>query len=160
MGTLTPAFSADTLTYTMNVPKESTSMTVTPTADDPAAAVKVNGRMVANRQPSEPIALTEDETQISVEVTAGDGVTKKTYVITVFRTSELPVKLTGIEANGEKKEITTDAQTVYKSSNPKIVHVEPGIIKATDKKGSTTVTVQYHNQTVTIGVKVKGNKKG
>ncbi len=182
MGTLTPAFSADTLTYTMNVPKESTSMTVTPTADDPAATVKVNGRMVANGQPSEPIALTEDETQISVEVTAGDGVTKKAYVITVFRTSDLPVKLTGIEAtvskvqmepngsqsfhvyaiyaNGEKKEITTDAQTVYKSSNPKIVHVEPGIIKATDKKGSATVTVQYHNQTVTIGVKVKGNKKG
>ena len=78
-GTLVPEFAKETTVYLATVPFATTSVTVTPTTDHPAATVKINGAASAA------INLPVGNTAISTVVTAEDGVTKKTYLITVTR---------------------------------------------------------------------------
>lgn len=86
-GTLNPPFSKTlTAAYTANVGYDTTGITLTPTADDPAAIVKVNGTVVPSGQPSGIIGLNVGANPIPVEVTAADG-SKVTYNVTVTRAS-------------------------------------------------------------------------
>jgi hypothetical protein len=63
------------------------STTVTPTVEDTNAMVTVNGTAVISGNPSESIFLGQGDTVITVMVTAEDGVTTRTYTITVTRQS-------------------------------------------------------------------------
>ena len=85
-GTLT--FDADTTSYTVEVDWDVDAVTVTPTTEDDNATVTVNGTAVA-KGASSSIALSEDQhgsvTSITVQVTAEDRSTTKTYTITVLR---------------------------------------------------------------------------
>lgn len=74
-GSLSPAFSKDTMNYTVNVDGSVSSLTVSATAADSKAKVAVNG----NKN------LKEGSNTVTVVVTAEDGKTKKTYTITVNR---------------------------------------------------------------------------
>ncbi|PYI51516.1 cadherin-like beta sandwich domain-containing protein [Paenibacillus flagellatus] len=94
---LTPAFAAETTGYTSNVPNDVGSVTVTPTTADPVATVTVNGKTVASGAVSDAIALDLGGNAITVVVTAADGVTTKTYTITVTRAE--PTPLPGSDAN-------------------------------------------------------------
>ncbi len=85
-GTLAPAFSASGLSYTATVPNATSSITVTPTAADATAVIKVNGTTVASGKASGSIALSPGSNTISTVVTAQDGTTTKTYTTTVTRT--------------------------------------------------------------------------
>ncbi len=60
-------------------------MTVTPTASDTNATIRVNGTIVASGTASANIPLTVGSNTINVVVTAQDGSTTKTYTITVTR---------------------------------------------------------------------------
>ncbi len=101
---LTPDFTPENTNYTAFVPNETTSVTLTPTvayvgymrsADRPrvaapqgfpsGATVTVNNLPVASGTASDPIVLNVGETNISVVVTAEDGVTMKTYTVVVTR---------------------------------------------------------------------------
>lgn len=84
-GTLSPAFVVATLAYTASVAV--TSITVTPTADDPLATVKVNGAVVASGNASAAIALVLGSNTVTTVVTAPDGSTTHTYTVTVTRTA-------------------------------------------------------------------------
>ena len=86
-GTLTPVFSANTISYTASVVNGVTSMTVTPATSDPNATITVNGTAVASDSTSGAIALSVGANTISTVVTAQDGVTTKTYTLTVTRAS-------------------------------------------------------------------------
>jgi len=88
---LVPAFAPGTLAYTDNVPNCVASITVTPTLQDPAASVKVNGVTVASGTPSAPTALVVGANQINAVVTAHDGITTQTYGIAVTRASFDPL---------------------------------------------------------------------
>jgi len=80
-GTLTPAFSATTTTYTVTVPLAVESLTVAGTpADAPYATVTIT--------PVQPIALVEGANSATVTVTAEDG-TLKPYTVTVMRQTTL-----------------------------------------------------------------------
>ncbi|MFZ5814412.1 MAG: tandem-95 repeat protein [Bacillota bacterium] len=79
-GTLSPAFSSTTYSYTVVVPNGVTSLVVTPTTDDPNAIAKVNGS-----DPSTPVPLKVGDNAIDVVVTAADLVTTKTYSINAHR---------------------------------------------------------------------------
>jgi len=83
--TLNPSFDTDTTSYTANVAHTVNSITVTPTAADAGATITVNEAAVTSGQASSPIALSEGNNTITVEVTAADGETKVTYTITVTR---------------------------------------------------------------------------
>ncbi len=75
----------NTTTYTASVGNAVTSVTVTPTTQDPNATVKVNGIAVMPGSASQSIALAVGQTIITTVVTAQDGITTATYKIIVGR---------------------------------------------------------------------------
>ena len=88
--TLTPStFSAATTSYTASVGNARTHLKLTPTVAATGATVKVGKgtslATVTSGQPSAAIPLTVGSNAITVEVTAADNTTKKTYTVTVTR---------------------------------------------------------------------------
>ncbi|GAA4747671.1 cadherin-like beta sandwich domain-containing protein [Flavisolibacter ginsenosidimutans] len=84
-GTLAPPFASATTSYTASVSNSTTSITVTPTAADANATIKVNGTTVASGTASTPISLIVGNNTINVDVTAQNGTTIKTYTVVVNR---------------------------------------------------------------------------
>ncbi|MBB3058764.1 cadherin-like beta sandwich domain-containing protein, partial [Mucilaginibacter gotjawali] len=74
-GTLTPAFTTATTSYTASVPNSVTSVTVTPTTADATATVTVNGIPVNSGIASGAIPLSVGPNTITTVSTAQDGVT-------------------------------------------------------------------------------------
>lgn len=70
--------------YTVTLAEDVQSYTVTPTAIDNYATIKVDGKSVAGGKASEPIVPTAATTTCLVEVTAQNGVTKMTYTLTII----------------------------------------------------------------------------
>ena len=86
-GTLTPSFAPATTAYTLAVGHSVTTLTLTPTVNEPNATVVVNN--------GNPIALAVGANPILVEVTAQDGTTKITYTVTVTRAAALQAVIAG-----------------------------------------------------------------
>ena len=84
-GTLTPAFDSNITSYTMTLPHTVASLTLTPTAAGPNAAITVNGAAVASGSASAAQTLVDGVNTITVGVVAEDGVTGKTYTIVATR---------------------------------------------------------------------------
>lgn len=92
-GALSPAFSAATTNYSVNVSNATTSITVTPTRADAFASIQVNGVTVSSGMPSEAIALSIGNNPVNVVVTAQDG-TVKTYTLIITRACNTPAEPT------------------------------------------------------------------
>jgi uncharacterized delta-60 repeat protein len=78
-GTLSPAFDANTLNYTVAMPNAVTSLTITPTTSDTNATVIVNGASAAT-----PVPLHLGTNLINILVIAQDGVTTDNYSLTII----------------------------------------------------------------------------
>ncbi|MTV50428.1 hypothetical protein GJ688_15805 [Heliobacillus mobilis] len=72
--------------YTDTVTADVASITVTPTAADPNATIRVNGQVVASGGTSQAINLSTGANSITIDVTAQDGTTKS-YTLVVTRLS-------------------------------------------------------------------------
>ncbi len=83
--TLSPGFASGTTAYTAQVPNGTASMTVTPTATDPQATIRVNGVIVASGAASGPLALAVGANVVTVAVTSRDTSVTTAYAITVTR---------------------------------------------------------------------------
>ncbi|MEK3910261.1 DNRLRE domain-containing protein [Paenibacillus sp. FSL H7-0331] len=83
-GTLSPAFTAEGLSYSAGVTYDVSSITVKATASDSNATIKLNGAAVASGQPSGAISLNVGGNLINIVVTAQDG-KEKTYALAVTR---------------------------------------------------------------------------
>ena len=83
-GSLSPVFNSDITSYTASVSNEVTSITISPTVQESNATVIVNGTTVVSASPVV-ISLDVGTNTIDVVVTAEDGVTSKTYTVTVNR---------------------------------------------------------------------------
>jgi len=83
-GALYPIFNSSETTYTVEVACDVAGITITPTAADTWATIKVNGTPVESGQTTGALPLNEGENIIAVEVTAKDG-TVKEYTVTVIR---------------------------------------------------------------------------
>lgn len=81
---LSPIFKASELGYTATVAIGAEGVTITPTANEPHASIKVNGEFVASGSPSELIELVDEHTIVPIVVTAQDGRTTMTYTIDFF----------------------------------------------------------------------------
>jgi hypothetical protein len=93
-GTLTPAFSSGTNSYTASVPNATSSVTVTATRAEANAtlAVQVNGggySALTSGSPSSALALVIGSNTVDVRVTAQDGTTTTTYTTTITRRSSV-----------------------------------------------------------------------
>lgn len=84
-GTLTPAFAANTYNYISSVANSVSSITITPTAQDARATIKVNGTVVASGTASQPINLAVGSNTIEVEVTSLIGGLVQKYTVAVTR---------------------------------------------------------------------------
>jgi uncharacterized repeat protein (TIGR02543 family) len=95
-GSLSPAFSTTTNTYSVSVPNATTSITVTPTAAEPGALITVNGTAVVSGSTSSAISLNVGSNTVAVVVTAQDGVATKTFAVTVTRAPSNNADLSGL----------------------------------------------------------------
>ncbi len=83
--TLTPPFVKTTFDYTASVANGVTGVTVTPTAEDSGAVIKVNNVVVPSGSPSGTISLNVGNNTITILVTFGTA--QSTYTIIVTRAS-------------------------------------------------------------------------
>ena len=113
-GTLTPVFASGTTTYTDNVANTVTSVTVTPSANQANATIKVNGAVVTSGLASGAITLNIGSTTITIAVTAQDGVTQDTYTVIVKNTASQTWYLNSIAgaASGYDQMIRGDSSGV------------------------------------------------
>ncbi len=86
-GTLDSPFTANDLSYTVNVGSGIGSVRVTPTLADSTATMTVNGQAATSGQPSGPITLNPagQPTSIQIVVTAQNQTAIKNYSVTVVR---------------------------------------------------------------------------
>lgn len=84
-GTLSPAFRPDITEYSAEVDLQTSFLKVNAAPLDTGAAVRVNGEIVPGGHDSSAIPLEVGMNEITVEVTARDGVTTKTYHLHITR---------------------------------------------------------------------------
>ncbi|MEN6391409.1 MAG: cadherin-like beta sandwich domain-containing protein [Syntrophomonas sp.] len=82
-GDLSPSFNKDTFNYSCNVSSGVASTTVSASAEDSSATIKVNGQTLGSNHVSQQISLNSGSNTITVIVTSSAG--SKTYNITVNR---------------------------------------------------------------------------
>jgi subtilisin-like proprotein convertase family protein len=83
-GTLSPTFDPGVTSYTVNLATNQSTITLTPTADDPGVqSIVVNGTPVNSGSATAPLSLNEGSNVFSIVVTGSDGITTKTYTVTV-----------------------------------------------------------------------------
>lgn len=108
-GTLAPDFDRGTTHYVATVPYATGAVAVVPASEHPGARVLVDGAPVASGSPSGMIPLEVGNTTITSLVTAEDGITTKTYTVTVTRlplelvfrsAADVPVSADGFNAAG------------------------------------------------------------
>ncbi|MFZ4593389.1 MAG: cadherin-like beta sandwich domain-containing protein [Verrucomicrobiaceae bacterium] len=90
VGSLSPVFVGGTTKYTMSVTNDISSISFVPTPADSAATIEVRANSgtyaaVTSGSPSASMALNVGTNTVDVRVTAQDGVTQKTYTVTVRR---------------------------------------------------------------------------
>ncbi len=83
-GRLSPGFSSETVNYSTNVPYDVSAIDVTATAAGQEASIKINGKAVPSGIPHT-VSLNVGSNIISIEVTAQDDTTVKTYTINITR---------------------------------------------------------------------------
>ena len=93
-GALVPTFASSSANYTVEVPYDITSLTVTPTFAEPNAHATIafndgTANPATSGQASSPFALNIGVNKIAIMVTAEDGVTKKTYTVLATRAKAL-----------------------------------------------------------------------
>lgn len=88
-GNLSPAFDRNVLNYTMNLPFETASLTLTPATSNGIASVLINGVSFDSGSVTTPLSLNTGSNVFTIVVTALDGIVQQTYTIQITRS--LPV---------------------------------------------------------------------
>jgi alpha-tubulin suppressor-like RCC1 family protein len=117
-GSFTPSFNANTTEYAASVSNTTLTTTIRPTLADTTASVRVNGIIVNSGTYSGAIDLAMGPNVITVEVTAQDAITVKTYNVTVTRLSANADLASLIPSAGTLAPAFAAATTSYTSSVP------------------------------------------
>ncbi len=138
-GALNPAFSSGTTAYTATVANSTNSITVTPTASDATATVRVNGSLVASGTPSAALPLSIGSNTITIACTAQDGTTSTSYTVTVTRISNVSSLASLSLSSGSISPAFSGTATSYTANvdgSTSSVNVTPVV---TDSKASVKV---------------------
>jgi hypothetical protein len=97
-GPLSPAFNANTVNYSVTTASSTATTTVTATVQVASSTLTINGNPAISGVPFGPITLNPSgtTTQITIAVRAQDGVTVKTYTVTVARGSSSNANLANL----------------------------------------------------------------
>lgn len=98
-GSLSPGFAAGVLDYSASVAASVDSLQLTATAAAAGATLRVNGVLTASGLPSAALPLATGDNEIAIAVTAQDGVTARSYRITVNRAQGSSSTLLSSNAN-------------------------------------------------------------
>jgi len=146
-GTLNPFFAPATISYSTSVGNAVSSISITPTTGDPNATLTVNGTAVTSGTASGAIPLTVGPNTITTIVTATDGITTKTYTITVTRAPSTNDNLSSIKLIPSTA-ITAVAGPDYKDYTASVSNAISSIqVLPTTVVSTSTVTV---NGTIVI----------
>ncbi|WP_295794209.1 cadherin-like beta sandwich domain-containing protein [Mucilaginibacter sp.] len=148
-GTLTPAFAAGTTNYTTSVPNTTTQITVTPTASDPSATITVNGVAVISGSASGYLNLNVGTNVINTVVTAPDGVTQKTYVLTATRLPSTNALLTTLKLSPVSP-LTVVSGPDYRDYTTSVPNSQTSI-KIIPTAQDPTATIKVNGVTVASG---------
>ncbi len=172
-GTLSPAFSASTIEYSVTIPAETLNFTISASASSMFATTRINGNTSAiNYTTSVPGGTTRD---YLIEVTAQDGISKKTYTVHVYRPA---TPVTGVTLNRNSIDLAiggglvnplkvtifpstaTNSTVTWSSSDSNIVEVNHNGYLCGLNKGTATVTATTvdGNFTASCVVTVKANQ--
>jgi len=84
-GSLTPSFVSSTTSYSVSVPTEITTLSITPTSTNSKAKIDVEGSDVVSAATSLPINILIGSNVLVVTCTAEDGISISTYTLVVTR---------------------------------------------------------------------------
>ncbi len=149
-GTLSPAFAGTTLTYSATVPYTTSSITLTPTNDEPNETIKVNGATVTSGTASASIPLNVGLNVITTVVTAQNGTTTKTYTTNITRTAASTNALLATIS-------TTPVETLVGATGPGYLNFTANVpntvnsIKVIPTAKDATATITVNGTPVTSG---------
>ena len=146
-GTLSPAFSSAVTAYSASVTNGTASVTVTPTTTYSTASVTVNGVPVVSGTASASIPLSVGQNNISILVTAVNGL-NQTYTVTVTRAASANANLARLLISKGTLSPTFAANTTsYTVSVANTVST----ITVTPTTSDPTATVTVNGTAVTSG---------
>lgn len=143
-GTLSPLFAATTISYTASVSNGTTSISVTPTREQANATIQARINFgsyatVTSGSASATLNLNVGANTLDVRVTAQDGVTTKTYTITVTRLGSPIADLSNLTvSSGTLNPVFSPTITSYNASVP----TSTASITVTPTKAQANATIQ------------------
>ena len=142
---LTPAFDADTITYTASVANRIDLVTLTATKNDDNAMVVITGDDDLNTPESAELDLVIGSNTLTVTVTAEDTTTTKTYTITVTQEKAPLVSNTEeiLSGSGTNSLVAQSFKTGASVGGFTISEVQLRLVSGTDK--STSVRIRQDN---------------
>jgi gliding motility-associated-like protein len=113
-GSLDPSFTTNEIEYSAVVKNNISTITVTPVSTDANATITINDAIVASGKASDTIDLIIGQTTITTAVMAQDGVTIKTYTITITRLASSDASLSDLSiTDGDLKPSFSGDKTDY-----------------------------------------------
>lgn len=140
---LNEAFFAGRLAYTALVPYETQTATVSPTTEDPEATVTVDGSEVVSGQASQDIPLSVGENTVTVVVTAPDGVSTRTYEITLTREGS------GVSTNALLSSLSIDPGSLDQAFSPGNLSYTAHVLHYVDQV-TVTATAAHQEADITV----------
>ena len=162
-GSLSPSFGTSTLSYTVDVPYGVESTTVTPTKSDDGAEIEFldgtdSDLIDADYAAGHQVKLLVGENVIKVKVTAEDGVSTRTYTITVTRaTPEVSIAADLDEVpEGAEVKFTVRRNAPASDTLDVMVNVEEtNTLVSDDDEGPKTITISAQATSTILTVHVE-----
>ncbi|MDR2084811.1 MAG: cadherin-like beta sandwich domain-containing protein [Bacteroidales bacterium] len=140
-GSLVPGFNANITNYSINLPNETTSISITGTANYSGASVNGN---VTNAP------LSVGQNTFTIQVTAEDGTTTKNYTINVYRNQNSDATLSGITVSqGTLTPTFNSSTTNYLLNVPN--EISTITITGTANNSNATVAGNVTNAPISVG---------
>jgi hypothetical protein len=141
VGSLSPEFSPDTTSYSSAVAYDVSVIDVTATAAGQEASIRINGSAITSGIPHT-ISLDAGANIISIEVTAQDGTTVKTYTIVVTRAEPSHnAKLSGLTTAPNSIEPVFDPDTTRYNAGSVLYPTNIFTVTATAADVAATITI-------------------
>ena len=150
-GTLSPAFDPETTSYSVAVGHTVAALRVTPQANNLRATVMVNGGSAAT-----PVVLAVGTNVIPVAVTAQDGVTTRSYTLTVVRAASSDARLRGLQLSAGTLTPSVAPETTSYTATV-AYEVEELLVTPTPNHGGATVTVNGGSAATPVALSVGAN---
>jgi hypothetical protein len=150
-GTLSPTFDPETTSYRVAVGHTVAALRVTPQVNNLRATVTVNGGSAAA-----PVALSVGANAILVEVTAQDGVTTRSYTVTVVRAASSDASLRGLQLSAGTLTPSIAPETTSYTATV-AYEVEELLVTPTPNHGGATVTVNGGSAATPVALSVGPN---